>query len=115
MPTWTYVAVHAYGVLRLRDDAEFLRAHLDALTNQHELGRPRPWAVTDAPDDYVEQLTKAIIGFELRIDRLEGKWKMSQNRPDADIDGVVRGLGDSEVPHDRAVAEIVQQRRPRKS
>ena len=112
VPTWNYVAVHAYGVLRLRDDPEFLRAHLDTLTRHHEATRPRPWQVSDAPGDYIDQLTKAIIGFELRIDRLEGKWKMSQNRSAADIDGVIRGLEESEAPQDHAVAEIVQQRRP---
>lgn len=112
VPTWNYVAVHAYGALRLRDDPEFLRGHLEALTVQHEADRPRPWHVSDAPDDYIALQMKAIVGVELRIDRLEGKWKMSQNRPDADIDGVVRGLGESESAEDRAVAEIVRQRRP---
>lgn len=112
VPTWNYVAVHAYGTLRLRDDPAFLRAHLEALTQQHEAGRPRPWQVSDAPPEYVAQQMKAIVGIELRIDRLEGKWKMSQNRSSADIDGVVQGLSASDVPQDRAVAAIVQQRRP---
>jgi transcriptional regulator len=108
--TWNYVAVHATGVLRLRDEPGFLRAHLDTLTRQHEAARPRPWQVSDAPDDYIDQLTKAIVEFELPIDRLEGKWKMSQNRSAADIDGVIRGLEESAAAEDRAVAEIVRQR-----
>jgi transcriptional regulator len=110
VPTWNYVAVHATGVLRLRDEPGFLRAHLDTLTRQHEAARPRPWQVSDAPDDYIDQLTKAIVAFELPIDRLEGKWKMSQNRSAADIDGVIRGLEESAAAEDRAVAEIVRQR-----
>ena len=74
--------------------------------------RPEPWHVSDAPEDYVRQQLKAIVGVELTITRLEGKWKMSQNRPGADIDGVVRGLGESAEARDRAVADIVAARRP---
>jgi transcriptional regulator len=71
--------------------------------------------VSDAPDDYITQQMKAIVGVELTIDRLEGKWKMSQNRADADIDGVIRGLGESDGAQDQTVAAIVQERRPTKS
>ena len=112
VPTWNYVAVHAYGSLRLRDDDAFLRAHLDALTSRHEAHRPVPWQVSDAPDAYVAQLLKAIVGFEIAITRLEGKWKMSQNRSAADIDGVVHGLGSSGSARDREVAGIVEARKP---
>jgi transcriptional regulator len=114
VPTWNYVAVHAYGSLRLRDDPQFLRGHLEALTRRHEADRPHPWQVSDAPDEYITQQMKAIVGVELRIERLDGKWKMSQNRPEADIDGVVHGLGESKLAQDHAVAEIVRQRRPTK-
>ena len=68
--------------------------------------------MSDAPEQYITQQMKAIVGFELKIARLEGKWKMSQNRSGADIDGVVRGLGASEAPTDRAVAAVVAERRP---
>jgi transcriptional regulator len=112
VPTWNYVAVHAYGVLRLRDDPQFLRGHLESLTRRHEADRPRPWNVSDAPADYVAQQMKAIVGVELAIDRLEGKWKMSQNRADADIDGVIRGLAESDEAQDRSVAALVRDRRP---
>lgn len=115
VPTWNYVAVHAYGLPRLCDDPESLRAHLDALTRQHESTRPNPWRVSDAPAEFIAQQMKAIIGVELPIDRIEGKWKMSQNRSAADIDGVVRALGESESANDRAVAAIVQERRPPRS
>lgn len=113
VPTWNYVAVHVYGTLRLRDDPEFLRHHLEMLTALHEAGRPRPWKVSDAPDDYIGQQMRAIVGVEFTIGRLEGKWKMSQNRPDADIAGVISGLSASAVHQDQVVSEIVKQRRPR--
>jgi transcriptional regulator len=112
VPTWDYVAVHAYGTLRFIDDPAILRELVESLTARHEMARPQPWHVSDAPEDYVRQQLKAIVGVELTITRLEGKWKMSQNRPGADIDGVVRGLGESPVASDRAVADIVAARRP---
>ena len=112
VPTWNYVAVHASGTIALRDDPEFLRPFLDALTARHEAGRAEPWHVSDAPEAYIEQQMRAIVGVELRIARLEGKWKMSQNRPGADIDGVVGGLSQSNEPGDRAVAGLVAARRP---
>lgn len=112
VPTWNYVAVHAYGALRFIDDAGFLTRHLDALTARHESRRERPWSVADAPAEYIEQLRRGIVGVELAITRLEGKWKMSQNRSDADIDGVVRGLASSPDEGDRTVATIVDERRP---
>ena len=112
VPTWNYVAVHAYGTIRLRDDAEFLRAHLEALTLTHEGARPQPWHVSDAPDDYIGQQLKAIVGLELKIDRLEGKWKMSQNRSSEDVDGVIAGLEASGDAAAREVAGIVRARRP---
>lgn len=112
VPTWNYVAVHAYGTPRFIDDPEFLRRNVTALTTRHESGRERPWSVGDAPAEYIEQQLRAIVGLELTITRLEGKWKMSQNRPSADIDGVVRGLEASPSAGDRAVGEIVAERRP---
>jgi transcriptional regulator len=115
VPTWNYVAVHAYGTLRFIDDTAVLRNLVESLTARHETVRPEPWHVSDAPAHYVEQQLKAIVGVEVTITRLEGKWKMSQNRPHADIDGVVRGLGESPDAGDRAVSDIVAARRPRDS
>ena len=112
VPTWNYVAVHAYGSLTLREDPSWLLAHVTRLTTQSEGERPAPWAVTDAPESYLAGQLRAIVGFELEITRIEGRWKMSQNRPAADIDGVVAGLGASERPMDRAVGAIVEERRP---
>lgn len=113
VPTWNYVAVHAHCTLRLHDDGPFLRGHLEELTRQHEAVRPMPWQVSDAPADYIDQQLKAIVGLELTIDRLEGKWKMSQNRPAADIDGVIQGLSESDAARDHTVAAIVRERRPK--
>jgi transcriptional regulator len=112
VPTWNYVAVHAYGSLRMIDDAEYVMRNVEALTARHESERPLPWTVGDAPADYVRQQLKGIVGVEVEIARLAGKWKMSQNRPAEDIDGVVAGLGGSEDPRERAVAALVDARRP---
>ena len=107
VPTWNYVAVHAYGTLRFHQNPEFLRPHLELLTRRHEAGRPDPWHVSDAPEEYVAQQMKAIVGLTVEIERLEGKWKMSQNRSDADIAGVISGLNASTAERDRAVAAVV--------
>ena len=112
VPTWNYIAVHAYGALQLHDDPAFLRPHLEALTRQHEGSRPTPWHVSDAPEEYIQQQLKAIVGVEFKISRLEGKWKMSQNRSAADIDGVIHGLSESESAQNQHVAGIVRERRP---
>ena len=111
VPTWNYVAVHAYGRVRYTSDVQHLRAHVGRLTGHHEASRAEPWSVEDAPVDYVDQQLRAIVGVEIDITRLEGKWKMSQNRSAADIDGVVAGLGASEEARERMVADLVQSRR----
>lgn len=113
VPTWNYVAVHADGSLTLREDPDWLLAHVARLTAQSEAGRPEPWAVSDAPADFIARQLEAIVGFELRITRLEGRWKMSQNRTSEEIDRVVEGLLASERPMDREVAALVEERRPK--
>jgi transcriptional regulator len=112
VPTWNYVAVHAYGSVRFIDDSSFLRGHLEALTERSEGSRANPWRVDDAPAEFIAQMERAIVGVEVEITRLEGKWKMSQNRPSADIDGVIHGLESSDDAVARRVSEIVAQRRP---
>ncbi len=92
VPTWNYVAVHAHGPLRFFEDAERLLALVTRLTQARESQRSSPWAVGDAPIEYIRANLKAIVGFELPIARLEGKWKMSQNRTEEDRAGVVEGL-----------------------
>jgi transcriptional regulator len=114
VPTWNYVAVHAIGQLELIDDPAFVRANIVALTTEHESARQAPWHVSDAPESFIAQQVKAIVGVRIRIERLEGKWKMSQNRPDEDIDGVVKGLSTSTADPNRVVAALVEARRPRR-
>jgi len=96
VPTWNYIAIHASGPLRFFEDKAPLLDIVTRLTQTHEGKRagknPGPWAVTDAPADYIETMLKAIVGFELPIAKLEGKWKLSQNKSAADIAGVRDGL-----------------------
>lgn len=92
VPTWNYVAIHAYGTATVLEGEEALRPHLAALTDRHEADRAEPWAITDAPDDFIAMMCKAITGFEITLGRVEGKWKMSQNRPPADREGTAAGL-----------------------
>jgi len=91
VPTWNYITVHAYGTPRWIEDREELRGIVTRLTDTHERDRAAPWSVTDAPADYIDGMLKAIVGFALPITRLEGKWKLSQNRNAADIAGVREG------------------------
>jgi transcriptional regulator len=109
VPTWNYVAVHAYGPLRVIDDPAWLRRQIDALTALHEAGRTPPWAVSDAPPDFIAAQMRAIVGIEMTITRLEGKQKTSQNRTLADHQGVVAGLSASDGDHARAVAGLMTQ------
>ena len=92
VPTWNYVTVHAWGRPHVIDDATWLRRQIEDLTRLKERTRPTPWAVNDAPAAYVASQMKAIIGVEIPIERIEGKWKVSQNRPEVDRAGVVSAL-----------------------
>ncbi|HEY0184329.1 MAG TPA: FMN-binding negative transcriptional regulator [Rhodopila sp.] len=92
VPTWNYAAIHAYGTLEAFDDHTRLLDIVTRLTTRHEAGRTQAWAVSDAPEDFVKGMLNAIVGIALPIARLEGKVKMSQNRPASDQAGVVEGL-----------------------
>lgn len=98
VPTWNYVAVHAYGTLRTVEDAAWLRDHLERLTDQQEASFSPPWKVADVPAEYLNAMLKAIVGFELPIRRLEGKWKVSQNRNETDRQAVIAGLERLDTP-----------------
>ncbi|NWD51186.1 FMN-binding negative transcriptional regulator [Pseudomonas gingeri] len=108
VPTWNYVAVHAYGEAEVFDDAGRLRSLVSALTDRHEAGREQPWKVDDAPAPYIDSMLKAIVGFALPIQRLEGKRKLSQNRSAADIAGVQQGLAASADSQDQALAHLMR-------
>ncbi len=92
VPTWDYAVVHAHGRLRAVDDSTWVRDQVERLTAGQEAGRPHPWAVSDAPTGYIEQMLRGIVGIELVINRLVGKWKVSQNKPAADRAGVIAVL-----------------------
>jgi transcriptional regulator len=107
VPTWNYTVVHAHGTLGAVEDAPWLHALVSRLTDHHEAPRERPWAVSDAPDDYVQQMLRAIVGIQIAVDRLVGKWKISQNRSEADRLGVATGLS-AGTPEAQAMATLVR-------
>ncbi len=107
VPTWNYAVVHAYGFLRVVDDAAWLRAQLEVLTAHNEAPFAEPWTVSDAPDEYIEKLMTAIVGIEMVITKLSGKWKVSQNQPAQNQAGVVAGLEASSLPDALAMAALV--------
>jgi transcriptional regulator len=108
VPTWNYAVVHAHGTLRVVDDARWLQGLLERLTDRQEAGRANPWAVGDAPRDYIETMIKAVVGIEIVIDRLEGKWKVSQNRSEADQLRVAAGL--EAAGAEPALAQLMRER-----
>jgi transcriptional regulator len=110
VPTYNYVAVHAHGKATVHEDHKWLRALVGHLTHRFEASRPLPWKMGDAPQDYLEEMLSNIVGIEIEIARLEGKWKMNQNRSQADRDGVVAGLRESDRASDQEVAKIVEER-----
>ena len=109
VPTWNYAAVHAYGRPEIMRDPEALRRHVGESTDQQEKSEAVPWAVTDAPERYVEVMLRGIVGFRFVITRIEGKWKMSQNREMQDRAGVVQGLKARGAPDDLESAGIIAQ------
>jgi transcriptional regulator len=92
VPTWNYAVVHAYGALLVIEDAEWIRHQLEQMTMQHEASFPKPWSLSDAPQDFTEKFIGQIIGIEIGITRLLGKWKVSQNQPEENQDSVIQGL-----------------------
>ncbi len=110
VPTWNYATVQVRGSLTVIDDAEWLHQQVADLTRSQEAGRDQPWSPSDAPRDYLDTLVKGLVGLEVAITHIEGKWKMSQNRPATDRASVVGGLRDEQDPHRAAdVANLVAQ------
>lgn len=110
VPTWNYAVVHAYGYVRVVDDASWLRAQLEALTDHNEASFPKPWAVSDAPHEFTERLIDNIVGFEMVITRLTGKWKVSQNQPQQNQASVIEGLKADGKQDSLVMAELVAKR-----
>ena len=115
VPTWNYVTVHAWGAPQVIDDAAWLRRQVEDLTNQNEGKLPEPWKVDDAPEQYLASQIKGIIGIEIPISKIEGKWKVSQNRPAIDREGVVAGLRNAGGRQAEVMAELVAERSKRTS
>ncbi len=109
VPTWNYAIVQAAGPMRVIEDRDWLARQLAALTGAHEGTRPQPWSVTDAPASFVEAQMKGIVGIEIPIARIEGKWKVSQNRPEPDRRGVVEGLRRQGDAASEAMADLVEE------
>jgi len=107
VPTWNYAVVHARGTFRFIQDTVWLRAFVTRLTEAHEASRPVPWKVGDAPPPYIEKMLSLIVGFEFSIVDLTGKWKISQNHPTANREGVVKGLSDAADAGGREIAALL--------
>jgi transcriptional regulator len=113
VPTWNYRVVHAHGRIRIRDDERYVRGLVARLTRTHEASEPRPWKMTDGPRDYIESMLQAIVGVEIEITRLVGKFKLSQNKEARDIDGAATALSArGQAPMGAAMAAIASSKKP---
>ncbi len=111
VPTWNYAVVHVHAKLKVIDNAAWILNQINTLTQQQEAAREQPWKVSDAPADYVDQLVGALIGLELCIERIEGKWKVSQNQSPLDHQGVIDGLTREGTQHADMMASLVKSAR----
>lgn len=112
VPTWNYASVHAYGAGRTIDDADWLRALLERLSARHESREAVPWRMQDLPEPYLQGMLRGIVGIEIAVARLEGKFKLSQNRPAADRPRIVAALEARDEPQSHRVAALMRQREP---
>ena len=108
VPTWNYVVVHAYAPVRIINDPGWMLDHLNSLTDIHEAASPMPWKVGDAPADFIDTLMNGIVGFELPIRRLEGKWKVSQNRNELDREAVGHGLAEIDTQESITMKKLIE-------
>ena len=112
VPTWNYAAVHAYGPVRRIDDPVWLRELVRRLSERHEAREPAPWDMQALPEPYVQSMLNGIVGIEIAVSRLEGKFKLSQNRPAADRPRIIAALERRDDPDSRAVAQLMREREP---
>ena len=108
VPTWTYVMVHAHGTLAAMNGEAELLSHLAQLTDRNETGREQPWAVSDAPEKYIHGMTRAIVGLRMKVERLEGSWKLNQHKSDGDRAGVQSGLAAEADTNARAISALMR-------
>lgn len=113
VPTWNYAVVHVHGRLRVIDDPAWLRALLERLTEHHEADQPQPWKVSDAPEDHIQKSLAAIVGLEVCIDRVEGKFKLSQNHPARNRASVIAGLRERDGDGDIELAALMAGQEPK--
>lgn len=114
VPTWNYAVVHVTGRMRIVDDAQWLRALLGRLTANHEAVMPEPWSLKGAPDDYIDHMIGAVVGMELSISTIVGKWKISQNQLARNAAGVIDGLRSSNLLEAQAMASMMEDHSSRK-
>nr|WP_315476755.1 FMN-binding negative transcriptional regulator [uncultured Undibacterium sp.] len=110
VPTYNYAVAHGYGKLRVIDDAQWLREHLERLSSQQESTQTTPWKISDAPDDYIQKMLNAIVGIEIPLARLQGKWKVSQNRSEQDRVNIAAGLRLSQDHKAHSMAALIETR-----
>lgn len=108
VPSWNYAVVHAYGALKIVQDSAWIAAHLTELTSRHEADRTVPWKPSDAPEDYIDGMMKGLVGIEFAVSRLEGKWKVSQNRNAEDRNSVIKGLSAERDDNAIAISDIMK-------
>lgn len=108
VPTWNYITVHAHGSIEFKHEPEWLLKNVHALTDAQEASMEAPWSVEDAPADYIQSQLNAIVGVELTVTKLEGKWKLGQNRSAADLEGVVAGLQELDLADACEMAKAVK-------
>lgn len=108
VPTWNYVVVHVKGKISFIHDESWIYSMLDTLTSEHESHQEEPWSITDAPDTYIKKMLSAIVGIEITIDSIEGKWKLSQNQPEINKLGVIKGLLDKAEQNEVNLAERIK-------
>jgi transcriptional regulator len=113
VPTYNYVVIHAYGSIIVHDDEKWIRGAVGRLTRKFEASRESPWKMSDAPQDFLKGMLQNIVGLEIPLTRLEGKWKLNQNRPEVDQQNVIAHLGGSALQEENKVAQAMQHTRTR--
>ncbi len=107
VPTWNYVVVHSRGLVSFIHEPDWVYAHLDELTDEHELESADPWSITDAPQEYIRKMLHAIVGIEIEVGSIIGQWKLSQNQPEINQQGVIQGLSSLNDPASQEVASMI--------
>jgi transcriptional regulator len=113
VPSWNYAVAHVHGRLRVIDDSVWLRGLLETLTDRHEAAQPLPWKMADAPEDHIQKSLRAIVGLAVTIDRIEGKFKLSQNHPGRNRAGVIAGLRQRDGEGDVELAALMTEQEPK--